>query len=127
MDQFDLSRFEARYRRDGRGGVGYAPKVMVRLLLFGYCEGVRSSRQIERRCVRDVGYRVLAGNRCPDHATIARFGDLHREGLRGLFVQVLRLCAEAGLVRVGLLALDGTKLHADASRSKTMTWSGWRR
>lgn len=83
--------------------------------------------QIERRCLRDVGYRVLAGNRCPDHARIARFGDLHREGLRGLFVQVLRLCAEAGLVRVGLLALDGTKLHADASRSKTMTWSGWRR
>jgi transposase len=115
VDQFDLSRFEARYRRDGRGGVGYAPKVMVRLLLFGYCEGVRSSRQIERRCVRDVGYRVLAGNRCPGHARIARFGDLHREGLRGLFVQVLRLCAEAGLVRVGLLALDGTKLHADAS------------
>jgi transposase len=115
VDQFDLSRFEAKYRRDGRGGVAYAPKVMVRLLLFAYCEGVRSSRQIERRCVRDVAYRVLAGNRCPDHATIARFRDLHREGLRGLFVQVLRLCAEAGLVRVGLLALDGTKLHADAS------------
>ena len=115
VDQFDLLRFEAKYRRDGRGGVGYAPKVMVRLLLFGYWAGVRSSGQIERRCVRDVAYRVLAGNRCPDHARIARFRDLHREGLRGLFVQVLRLCAEAGLVRVGLLALDGTKLHADAS------------
>ena len=72
VDQFDLSRFEAIYRRDGCGGVGYAPKVMVRLLLFAYCEGVRSSRQIERRCVRDVAYRVLAGNRCPDHARIAR-------------------------------------------------------
>jgi transposase len=115
VDQFDLSRFEAKYRPDGRGGVAYAPRVMVRLLLFAYCEGVRSSRQIERRCVRDVAYRVLAGNRCPDHATIARFRDQHREGLRGVFVQVLRLCAEAGLVRVGLLALDGTKLHADAS------------
>jgi transposase len=115
VDQFDLSSFEAKYRSDGRGGVAYAPKVMVRLLLFAYCEGVRSSRQIERRCVRDVAYRVLAGNRCPDHATIARFRDQHREGLRELFVQVLRLCAEAGLVRVGLLALDGTKLHADAS------------
>jgi transposase len=56
VDQFDLSRFEAKYRRDGRGGVGYAPKVMVRLLLFGYWAGVRSSRQIERRCVRDVAY-----------------------------------------------------------------------
>jgi transposase len=115
VDQFDLSGFEAKYRPDGRGGAAYAPRVMVRLLLFAYCEGVRSSRQIERRCVRDVAYRVLAGNRCPDHATIARFRDQHREGLRGLFVQVLRLCAEAGLVRVGLLALDGTKLVADAS------------
>src|SRR5687768_7476722 len=115
VDQFDLSRFEAKYRRDGRGGAAYAPRVMVRLLLFAYCQGVRSPRQIERRCVRDVAYRVLAGNRCPDHATIARFRDQHREGLRAVFVQVLRLCAEAGLVRVGLLALDGTKLVADAS------------
>jgi transposase len=115
VDQFDLSGFEARYRSDGRGGAAYAPKVMVRLLLFAYCEGVRSSRQIERRCVRDVAYRVLSGNQCPDHATIARFRDQHREGLRELFVQVLRLCAQAGLVRVGLLALDGTRLVADAS------------
>jgi transposase len=115
VDQFDLSGFEAKYRSDGRGGAAYAPKVMVRLLLFAYCEGVRSSRQIERRCVRDVAYRVLSGNQCPDHATIARFRDQHREVLRALFVQVLRLCAEAGLVRVGLLALDGTKLVADAS------------
>ncbi len=115
VDQFDLSGFEAGYRSDGRGGAAYAPEVMVRLLLFAYCEGVRSSRQIERRCVRDVAYRVLAGNRCPDHATIARFRDRHREALPAVFVQVLRLCADAGLVRVGLLALDGTKLQADAS------------
>ena len=77
VDQFDLSGFEGKYRPDGRGGAAYAPKVMVRLLLFAYCE-VRSSRQIERRCVRDVAYRVLAGNRCPDHATIARFRDQHQ-------------------------------------------------
>jgi transposase len=115
VDQFDLSGFEARYRSDGRGGAAYAPKVMVRLLLFAYCEGVRSSRQIERRCVRDVAYRVLSGNRCPDHATIARFRTEHLETLPALFVQVLRLCAAAGLVRVGLLAVDGTKLTADAS------------
>jgi transposase len=115
VDQFDLSVFESGYRSDGRGGAAYAPKVMVRLLLFAYCEGVRSSRQIERRCGRDVAYRVLAGNRVPDHATIARFRNLHQQGLRAVFVQVLRLCADAGLVRVGLLALDGTKLQADAS------------
>jgi transposase len=115
VDQFDLSGFGCKYRPDGRGGAAYAPRVMVRLLLFAYCEGVRSSRQIERRCVRDVAYRVLAGNRCPDHATIARFRDQHQVALRAVFVQVLRLCAEAGLVRVGLLAVDGTKLQADAS------------
>ena len=115
VDQFDLSGFESGYRSDGRGGAAYAPKVMVRLLLFAYCEGVRSSRQIERRCVRDVAYRVLAGNRVPDHATIARFRDRHRQALPAVFVQVLRLCGDAGLLRVGLLALDGTKLQADAS------------
>ena len=100
---------------DGRGGAAYSPEVMVRLLLFAYCEGVRSSRQIERRCARDVAYRVLSGNRVPDHATIARFRTEHLEALPAVFVQVLRLCAAAGLVRVGLVALDGTKLTADAS------------
>jgi transposase len=115
VDQFDLSVFEGGYRSDGRGGAAFAPRVMVRLLLFAYCEGVRSSRQIERGCARDVAYRLLAGNRVPDHATIARFRNQHREGLRAVFVQVLRLCAGAGLLRVGLLALDGTKLVADAS------------
>ena len=118
VDQFDLSGFEGKYRPDGRGGAAYAPKVMVRLLLFAYCEGVRSSRQIERRCVRDVAYRVLAGNRCPDHATIARFRDQHQVALRAVFVQVLRLCAEAGLVRVGLLAVDGTGCRRMPPRSR---------
>ena len=115
VDQFDLSAFEARYRCDGRGGAAYAPNVMVRLLLFAYCEGMRSSRQIEQHCRRDVAYRVLAGNRCPDHATIARFRNQNLEALPALFVQVLRLCAAAGLVRVGLLALDGSKFEANAS------------
>jgi transposase len=113
--QFDLSGFRAGYRADGRGGAAYDPQLMVGLLLFAYCEGVRSSRQIERRCARDVAYRILSGNRQPDHATIARFRDRHRAALAGVFVQVLRLCAEAGLVRVGLVALDGTKLEANAS------------
>ena len=113
--QFDLEAFQAEYRLDGRGGAAYDPQLMVGLLLFAYCEGVRSSRQIERRCTRDVAYRILSGNRALDHATIARFRDRHQAGLRAVFVQVLRLCAEAGLVRVGLVALDGTKLQADAS------------
>jgi transposase len=113
--QFDLSGFHAGYRGDGRGGAAYDPQLMVGLLLFAYCEGVKSSRQIERRCARDVAYRIVSGNRRPDHATIARFRDRHQTALREVFVQVLRLCAEAGLVRVGLVALDGTKLEADAS------------
>jgi transposase len=116
--QFDLSRFEAAYRCDGRGGAAYQPQVMVGLLLFAYCEGVKSSRQIERRCVRDVAYRVLAGNRQPDHATIARFRDRHQTALAEVFVQVLRLCAQAGLVRLGLVALDGSKLRGDATSLK---------
>ena len=116
VDQFDLSGFGTKYRPDGRRRRCLrAEGTMVRLLLFAYCEGVRSSRQIERRCVRDVAYRVWRAIGVPTTATIARFRDQHRQGLRGLFVQVLRLCAEAGLVRVGLLALDGTKLVADAS------------
>ena len=113
--QFDLSGFQVGYRLDGRGGAAYDPQLMVGLLLFAYCEGVKSSRQIERRCARDVAYRVLSGNRQPDHATIARFRDRHQAALREVFVQVLRLCAEAGLVRVGLVAVDGTKIDADAS------------
>lgn len=113
--QFDLSAFRVSYRSDGRGGAAYDPQLMVGLLLFAYCEGVKSSRQIERRCVRDIAYRVLTGNQQPDHATIARFRDRHQAALRDVFVQVLRLCAEAGLVRVGLVAVDGTKLDAYAS------------
>jgi hypothetical protein len=91
------------------------------LLLFAYCDGVRSSRQIERRCERDVAYRVIAGNLRPDHATIARFRGRHRHALGGLFTQVLRLCAEAGLVRVGLVALDGTKLRGNARGTANRT------
>lgn len=116
--QFDMSQFEAGYRGDGRGGAAYDPRLMVGLLLFAYCEGVKSSRQIERRCARDVAFRIVSGNRRPDHATIARFRDRHQAALQQVFVQVLRLCAEAGLVRVGLVALDGTKLDADASPLK---------
>ncbi len=88
---------------------------MVALLLYAYCSGVRSSRVIERRCVEDVAFRVLAGNLCPDHVTIARFRSRHADALAEVFVDSLRLCAEAGLVRLGVVALDGTKIGSDAS------------
>jgi transposase len=119
--QLDLSEFEAAYRVDGRSRPPYDPAVMVALLLFAYCDGVRSSRQIERRCERDVAYRVVSGNLRPDHATIARFRARHHPALAGVFTQVLRLCAQAGLLRVGVVALDGTKMAAPASPGQNRT------
>jgi hypothetical protein len=88
---------------------------MVSLLLYAYARGERSSRGIERRCVEDVAYRVIAAHQTPDHATIARFRARHEAPLAELFSSVLSLCREAGLVKVGLIAIDGTKLHANAS------------
>jgi transposase len=122
--QFDLEAFQAEYRLDGRGGAAYDPQLMVGLLLFAYCEGVRSSRQIERRCTRDVAYRILSGNRAPDHATIARFRDRHQAGLRAVFVQVLRLCAEAGLVRWVWSPWMGPSCRLMRRRCRTMTKNG---
>ncbi len=119
--QMDLSEFRGRYRADGHGRPAYDPELMVALLLFAYCDGERSSRVIERRCRRDVAYRVITGNRVPDHATIARFRADHEQALVGVFAQVLRLCAEAGLVKVGLVAIDGTKLTANAAGSANRT------
>jgi transposase len=115
VDQFDLAPFQAAYRADGVGQAAFQPHMMVGLLLYAYCLGVRSSRQIERLCERDVAFRVVAGNLRPDHATIARFRQRHGEALKGLFTDILRLCKEAGLVKVGVVALDGTKMAADAA------------
>ena len=94
---------------------------MLALLLYAYCEGERSSRRIERRCREDIAFRVLSANQQPDHATICRFRQRHEPALAGLFVEVLRLCAEAGLAPSGVVALDGTKLRANASRERNRT------
>jgi transposase len=118
VSQMDLTAFYAAYRQDGWGRAAYEPAMLVALLLYAYCEGERSSRQIERRCREDIAFRVLAANQAPDHATVCRFRQQHEQALAGLFVEVLRLCAEAGLLRVGVVALDGTKLRADASREQ---------
>lgn len=122
VDQFDLTSFHAAYRADGVGQAAFQPQMMVALLLYAYCLGVRSSRQIERLCQRDVAFRVVAGNLCPDHATVARFRQRHDEALKGLFTDILRLCKEAGLVKVGLVALDGTKMAADAALEANRTY-----
>jgi transposase len=122
--QMDLSAFEAKYRADGWGAAALPPSMMVPLLLYAYSTGVRSSRKIETRCETDVAFRVVAGNRKPDHATIARFRRNNLKELEGLFTQILRLCAEAGLVKVGVVALDGTKIAANAALAANRTHAG---
>jgi len=114
VSRLDLSAFYARYREDGSGRPAHDPGMMVALLLYAYAVGERSSRQIERRCGEDVAFRVIAANRAPDHTTIARFRAREAQLLAELFVQVLALCAKAGMVRVGTVAIDGTKMRADA-------------
>ena len=113
--ELDLDGFYASYRDDGRGGATYDPAMMLGVLVYAYCTGERSSRQIERRLVEDVAYRVLAANQAPDHATLARFRRRHQDAIASLFVQVLRLCVDAGLVDAGIVAVDGTRIGADAS------------
>ena len=112
----DLGAFFAGYRDDGWGRAAHDPAMMVALLVYAYAIGERSSRRIERRCHDDVAVRVITANQAPDHTTIARFRQRHEAGLAGLFGEVLALCAEAGLVRVGVIAIDGTKVHANASQ-----------
>ena len=126
VDQFDLGAFHAAYRADGVGQAAFQPHMMVALLLYAYCLGVRSSRQIERLCQRDIAFRVVAGNLRPDHATVARFRQRHTEALKGLFTDILRLCKEAGLVKVGVVALDGTKIAADAALEANRTYESIR-
>jgi transposase len=115
VDVLDLSAFYARRRADGWGRAAYDPKMMVALLIYAYATGTRSSRKIETRLIEDVAFRFIAANESPDHATVARFAKDHEEELADLFDQVLRLAAEIGLVKVGLVALDSTRVKADAS------------
>jgi transposase len=118
--EMDLNGFYADYRADGHGRAAYEPSMMVALLLCGYATRQRSSRAIERHCRQDVAYRVICANRVPDHATIARFVVRHEAALAGLFGSVLALCAKAGLVSTGVVAIDGTKLAANASREANL-------
>src|SRR5215218_9699169 len=115
----DLEVFFAGYRDDGWGRAAHDPAMMVALLLYVYALGERSSRRIERRCHDDVAVRVITANQAPDHTTIARFRQRHEAGLGALFGNVLELCAEAGLVQVDVIAIDGTKVHANASERAT--------
>ena len=116
VETIDLSGFYVAYRADGHGRAAHDPAMMVALLLYSYACGERSSRVIERRCREDVPSRVICSNRVPDHTTISRFRVRHEVALSELFTQILGLCARAGLVSVGIVALDGTPIGADACR-----------
>jgi transposase len=122
VEEMDLAAFYVVYRADGHGRPAYEPAMMVALLLYAYARGVRSSRMIERACEEDVAYRVIAAQQRPDHATIARFVERHVDALAGLFAAVLGLCAQAGLARVGVVAIDGTKVLANASRDANVDY-----
>ena len=126
VERLDLAAFYGEYRADGSGRAAHDPQMMVALLLYAYCVGERSSRQIERRCVEDVAFRVIAANRVPDHTTISRFRQRHSARLAELFVQVLAMCARAGMVRVGTVAVDGTKLCANAGMSANRSYAAIR-
>ncbi len=123
VNGLDLSKIFGFYgRRDGRGKAAYHPVMMVRVLLYGYCVGVMSSRRIERASYEDVAFRYLAADQHPDHDTIASFRQQHLASLAQLFTQVLQLSGKAGLVKLGHVAVDGTKMQANASKHKAMSY-----
>lgn len=122
MEHLDLSEIYSSYKGDGRGQPPYDPEMMTALIFYAYCVGVPSSRKIERACAEDVAFRVIAANQHPDHDSICAFRKRHLEALAGLFVQVLKLCRESGLVKLGHVSLDGTKVLANASKHKAMSY-----
>ncbi len=122
VGQLDLSAIYASYDGSKGGYPAYHPEMMVVLLLYAYCVGMPSSRQIEKACKEAIPFRVLAANQHPDHDTIAEFRRRHLKALAALFVQVLHLCQKAGLVKLGHVALDGTKVRANASKHKAMSY-----
>ena len=122
VEEMNLDAFYAAHRVDGRSRPPYDPAMMVALLLYAYARGIPSSRVIERACAEDVAFRVIAAHRRPDHATIARFLERHQDALAGLFAEVLTLCARSGLAKVGMIAVDGTKVQANASRNENLDY-----
>jgi transposase len=124
VKEIDLDAFYEGYSADGSGNIPYDPELMVTLLLFAYTQGIRSSRQIENKCQQDVAFRIVAANQQPDHVTIARFRKAKREKIHELFIEILRLCREAGLGKLGKVAVDGTKIAANAALDANRTKDG---
>jgi transposase len=123
VDELELGPIMTHYERELRGYPPHHPKMMVALLLYAYSVGVPSSRKIEKRCHEDIAFRVITGNTQPDHSCISEFRRIHLVALAGLFLQILKLCQAAGLVKLGHVALDGTKLKANASKHKAMSYA----
>jgi len=122
VDQLDLSAIEAVYEEEDRGQPPYHPRMMTKILVYGYCVGVYSSRRIQKRLVEDVAFRVLAAGNQPDFRTISDFRKLHLQALEELFQQVLRLVLEVGALKLGSVALDGSKVKANASKHKAISY-----
>src|SRR5258706_3498049 len=122
VDQLDLSAIHAVYGEEKRGQPPYDPRLMTKLLVYGYCVGVFSSRRIQKRLQEDIAFRVLAAGNEPDFRTISDFRKLHLAALNEMFQQVLRLALESGAMKLGRVALDGTKIKANASKHKAMSY-----
>jgi len=122
VDQLDLSEIEAVYEKDTRGQPPYNPRMMTKVLLYGYCAGVFSSRRIQTALIDEVPFRVLAAGNQPDFRTISDFRKIHHQALQALFQQVLRMALEAGAMKLGRVALDGSKIKANASKHKAMSY-----
>ena len=126
VEQLDLSAIESVYEEEERGQPPYHPRMMTKILIYGYCVGVFSSRRIQKKLSEDVGFRVLAAGNEPDFRTLSDFRKLHLEGLQGLFDQVLQIALQAGTMKLGRVVLDGSKVKANASKHKAMSYGRMR-
>ena len=122
VEQLDLSGIESIYEEEERGQPPYHPRMMTKILIYGYCVGVFSSRRIQKKLSEDVGFRVLAAGNQPDFRTISDFRKLHLKALQGLFDQVLQIALQAGTMKLGRVVLDGSKVKANASKHKAMSY-----
>jgi transposase len=123
IDSLDISKIESKYKTEtGTGPKAYAPRMLLKVLVYGYCVGVRSSRKLERATYEQVAFRVLSAGQHPDHDTVAAFRRENLEEVEGLFLQVLGLCKKAGLLKMGHVVLDGTKIKASANKSKSRSY-----
>lgn len=122
VDQLDLSEITSRYRSHGQGNVAYHPALVLKLLIYGYATGLFSSRRIAQACETDIAFRLLAAGDPPSHRTLARFRKEHLDAFESLFVQVVQIAQASGLVKLGTLAIDGSKVRANASKHKAMSY-----